>query len=252
MLRVVVFGVLMMLCGPASAFAQAMAPSSSPSPLPAGTLPFGRVKFGPNGIDRSGIVWSQCRGAEGQPGRWIPVEGAEVMHPTYVIERIALPPTAPEFSRPGTFYECVGADGNPGTPDPAVPAASSLPVGTKLVWESGMTIHRQGDADKDGFEVTYSSSGRAFTDAVGPVVVSGDRITVFSRVYGLDTSRYSRKVSIFRPGSPRPAAPTSCTIVVHGPSGHERTVETLPKPCTDLTNEEQSRAVAEARATMNG
>ena len=252
MLRVVLFGVLIVLCGPAGAFAQAAAPSPSPSPLPAGTLPFGRIKFGPSGIDRSGIVWSQCRGADGQAGRWIPVESAEVVHPTYIIERIALPRTAAEFSRPGTFYECIGADGNPGTPDPALPATSTLPVGTKLVWESGVTIRRAGETDKDGLQVMYASGGRAFTDEVGPVVVSGDRITVYSRVYAIDPTRYGRKVSIVRPGSPAPAAPTSCTVVVHGPSGHERTVETLPKPCTALTNEEQTRAVAEARATMNG
>ncbi|MBV8928317.1 MAG: hypothetical protein JO152_04230, partial [Mycobacteriaceae bacterium] len=180
MLRVVVIGVLIVLCGPVSAFAQTAAPLPSASPLPAGALPFGRIKFGASGLDRSGIVWSRCRGADGQPGRWIPVDSAEIVHPTYIVERIALPRSAPEFSRPGTFYECVGADDNPGTPDPAVPATSSLPVGTKLLWESGVTIRRAGETDKDGLQVMYSSGGRAFTDAVGPVVISGERITVFS------------------------------------------------------------------------
>jgi hypothetical protein len=208
--------------------------------------------FGPSGLDRSGIVLSRCRGADGQSGRWVMVESAEVVHPTYIVERIALPRTSPAFNAPSTFYECIGSDGNPGTADPAPPATSSLPVGTKLVWESGVTIRRAGDTDKDGLQVMYTSGGSAFTDAVGPVVVSGDRITVYSRLYSIDPSRYSRKVSIVRPGTRPPAAPSSCTIVVHGPSGHERTVQTLPKPCTALTNEERNSAIAEARATMNG
>ncbi|MBV8369649.1 MAG: hypothetical protein JO036_12080 [Candidatus Eremiobacteraeota bacterium] len=129
---------------------------------------------------------------------------------------------------------------------------STLPVGTKLLWESGVTIRRAGDTDQDAFEAMFPRGGRAFTDAVGPVVVSGDRITVFAHVYSIDASRYSRKVSIVRPGSRSPAQPASCTVVVHGPSGHERTVTTLAKPCTALTNEEVTGAVAEARATMNG
>ena len=248
MFRVVILGILTALCAPASALAQTVTPSPSGSPLPADALPFGRMIAAGA---RSPVVWSRCRGADGQPGRWIVVDSAETVHPTYIVERFALPRTAPEFSRPSTFYECVGADGAPGTPDPAVPATSTLPVGTKLLWESGVTIRRAGDTDQDALEAMFPRGGRAFTDAVGPVVVSGDRITVFAHVYSIDASRYSRKVSIVRPGSRSPAQPASCTVVVHGPSGHERPVATLPKPCTALTNEEVTGAVAEARATMN-
>lgn len=254
MLRVVAFGILTVLCAPTSVLAQTVAPSPSASPLPADALPADALPFGRmmGAGSVSGIVWSRCRGADGQPGRWVAVDSAEIVHPTYMIDRFALLRTAPAFSQRNGFYECIGADGSPGTPDPAVPATSTLPVGTKLLWESGVTIRRAGDTDQDALEATFPRGGRAFTDAVGPVVVSDNRITVFSRVYSIDATRYSRKVSIFRPGSHPPAPPTSCMVVVHGPSGHERPVSTLSKPCTALTNEETTGAISEARATMNG
>ncbi len=138
------------------------------------------------------------------------------------------------------------AQPSPPPPSPAQPPAA----GTKPAGESSVFLHRTGDAPDETLEIVLPIGGRAFTDAVGPVVVTAERIIVFSGVYGIDASRTSRNVSAVRPDATPAAAPASCAVLVHGPSGHERAVETLSRSCLALTDKDVASAVRDARSTM--
>jgi hypothetical protein len=207
----------------------------APSALPE-SLPFGRWTIVSGQVDESGIVWSRCRGANGQPGRWISVHPAEVVHPTFYFEREPLNRTltAPA-SKLGNFVECVGEDGAPGTPDPALPATSILPRGTTLDFGTSVSVKYEDTAAR--FAQTNMFALRdgetAFDDGSGPVIVTARHIAVFPNFYTLSVGGPANgSVEINRPGSARQAAPTSCSVAVYERRNAHRVVATENQPCT--------------------
>ena len=90
----------------------------------------------------------------------------------------------------------------------------------------------------------------AFDDGGGPVVVTASRIAVFPQASTLVVSSSGGIMSIYRPGAPVPAAPTSCRVVVYDRHGASHDVGTEAGSCTALSNAERQRVVREARAKL--
>jgi|GEM_PF-6409701 len=217
---------------------------------PDGALPFGTWTIANGRVDESGIVWSQCRSANGQAGRWIATRPAEVVHPTYMVERSSLQGTAARLS---PLVECVGQDGAPGVADPAVPAKSVLPRGTMLVYGATVRVHQTDEAARRARSTAFGlhEGETAFDDGGGPVIVTANRIAVFPQASTLFAGGADNvMMSIYRPGAPVPPAPTSCRVVVYDGHGAPRDVGAEAGTCTALSYEERQRVVRDARAQL--
>jgi hypothetical protein len=221
---------------------------------PDGALPFGRWTIVNGQVDESAIVWSRCRAANGQAGRWVATHPAEVVHPTYVVQREPLlgTPSSPA-AKLGTLVECVGEDGAPGVPEPAVPATAVLERGTTLVYAPTVGVHQ---TDETARHVHASEFGlhegeTAFDDGSGPVVVTASRIAVFPQTSTLVMMGSSGGLmTIHRPSEPVPAAPTSCRVVAFDNHGASHDVGAEAGSCTALSNAERQRVVRQARAKL--
>ena len=219
---------------------------------PDGALPFGRWAIVNGQIDESAIVWSQCRAANGQAGRWIATHPAEVVHPTYIVQREPLPPNSPA-AKLGPLVECVGDDGAPGVAEPAVPAVAALPRGTTLVYAPMVGVHQTDEAARHAHasEFGLREGETAFDDGSGPVVVTASRIAVFPQTSTLVMVGSSGGLmTIHRPGEPVPAAPTSCRVVAFDNHGASHDVGVEAGSCTALSNAERQRVVRDARAKL--
>ncbi|HWT04312.1 MAG TPA: hypothetical protein VN224_01015 [Xanthomonadales bacterium] len=230
------------------------ASAQTPATHPDGALPFGQWTIVNGQVDESAIVWSRCRSANGQTGRWIATHPAEVVHPTYVIQQGSVPRTPDSAAvKLGALVECVGEDGGPGAPDPAVPATAVLPRGTTLVYGSSVRVHQTDIAPPraHGFSFALHDGETASDDGSGPVIVTANRIAVFSRaatllVGGSNTG----SLSIYRPGAPVPPAPTSCRVIAYDRNSTPHEVGAEAGTCTALPNEERQRVVRDARAQL--
>jgi hypothetical protein len=235
---------------PLAALAQTPA---APPALPE-ALPFGQSTSVNGQVDDAGIVWSHCRGANGQPGRWISVHPAEVVHPTFVFQQQALVRTpADPVVRLGNVVECVGEDGAPGTPDPALPATAILPRGTTLDFGTSVSVKFEDTAARFAQSHVFGlrDGETAFDDGSGPVVVTASRIAVFPKFFTLSVGGHGNgNVRINRPGSARPAAPTSCSVAVYEGRNEHRVVATENQPCTALSRADLQRVVRDARTQL--
>ncbi|MDQ6943275.1 MAG: hypothetical protein M3169_12280 [Candidatus Eremiobacteraeota bacterium] len=232
----------------------ALAQTPAAPPAPPESLPFGKWTIVNGQVDESGIVWSRCRGANGQTGRWISVHPAEVVHPTYVIELEPLmrTPTAPA-AKLGNFVECVGDDGAPGMPDPALPATAILPRGTTRDFGIAVTVKFEDAAARFTQHHMFAlrDGETAFDDGTGPVIVTASRIAVFPNFFTLSVGGPANgSVNINRPGSARSAAPTSCSVAVYEGRNAHRVVATENQPCTALSRTELQRVVHDARTQL--
>jgi hypothetical protein len=218
---------------------------------PNGALPFGTWTIVNGQVDESSIVWSRCRAANGGSGRWIATRPAEVVHPTYVVQQGSLP-RPPDSAAPGALVECVGEDGALGAPDPAVPATAVLPRGTTLVYGSSVRVHQTDIAPSraHGFVFALHDGETASDDGSGPVVVTENRIAVFSRVATLIVGGSNGSLSIYRPGAPVPAASTSCRVFAYDRNSTPHEVGAEAGTCTALSNDERQRVVRDARAQL--
>ena len=220
---------------------------------PDGALPFGRWTIVNGQVDESAIVWSQCRAANGQAGRWVATRPAEVVHPTYVVQREPLlaTPSSPA-AKLGVLVECVGEDGAPGVPEPAVPATAVLPRGTTLVYGSSVRVHQMDVAPPRAHAVEFAlhDGESASDDGIGPVVVTANRIAVFSQASTLLVGGSNTNMSIYRPGAPVPPAPTSCRVLAYDRNSKAHEVGSEAVSCIKLTNEERQRLVRDARAQL--
>ncbi len=226
----------------------------APPALPE-ALPFGQSTIANGQVDESGIVWSQCRGANGRPGRWISVHPVEVVHPTFVFQQQALVRTpADPVVKLGNLVECVGADGAPGTPVPALPATAILPRGTSLDFGTSVSVKFEDTAARfvQSHVFGLRDGETAFDDGSGPVVVTASRIAVFPKFFTLSVGGPGNvNYSINRPGNARPAAPTSCSVAVYeGRRNEHRVVATENQPCTALSRAELQRVVHDARTQL--
>ena len=239
-----------LLFAPLGALAQTPAP---PPALPE-SLPFGRSTIVNGQVDESGIVWSRCRGANGQTGRWISVHPAEVVHPTYSFQQEPLMRTlSVRAAKLGSFVECVGEDGTPGTPDPAVPATAILPRGTTLDFGIAVTVKFEDTAARFVQNILFAlrDGDTAFDDGSGPVIVAASRIAVFPNFYTLSVGGAATgSVNINRPGSAPSATPTSCSVTVYEGRNAHRVVATENQPCTALSRAELQRVVHDARTQL--
>jgi hypothetical protein len=217
-------------------------------------LPFGQSTSVNGQVDDSGIVWSHCRGANGQPGRWISVRPAEVVHPTFVFQQQALLRTpADPVVKLGNFVECVGEDGAPGTPVPALPATAIIPRGTTLDFGTSVSVKFEDTVARFAQSHVFGlrDGETAFDDGSGPVVVTSSRIAVFPKFFTLSVGGPGNvNVRINRPGSARPAAPTSCSVAVYEGRNEHRVVATENQPCTALSRAELQRVVRDARTQL--
>jgi hypothetical protein len=221
---------------------------------PDGALPFGPWTMVNGQSDESAIVWSRCRAPNGGAGRWIATHPAEVVHPTYVVQREplqAMPDSA--AAKLGALVECVGEDGAPGVADPAVPATSVLPRGTTLVYGSSVRVHQMDVAPPRSHTIAFAlhDGESASNDGAGPVVVTANRIAIFSQASTLlvGGSNFG-SLSIYRPGAPVPAPPTSCRVFAYDRNGTPHEAGSEAGSCIKLTNEERQRLVRDARAQL--
>ena len=232
--------------------ALAQTPAAPPA-LPE-ALPFGPSTIVNGHVDESAIVWSHCRGANGQSGRWISVRPAEVVHPTFVFQQQALVRTpADPLVKLGNIVECVGADGAPGTPEPALPATAILPRGTSLDFGASVSVKFEDVVARFAQSHVFGlrDGETAFDDGSGPVVVTSSRIAVFPKFFTLSVGGPGDgNARISRPGSAPPAAPTSCGVTVFEPRNSPRVVATENQPCTALSRAEVQRVVRDARTQL--
>jgi hypothetical protein len=182
------------------------------------------------------------------------VHPAEVVHPTFYFQQEPLMRTltAPA-AKLGNFVECVGEDGAPGTPDPALPATAILPRGTTLDFGIAVTVKFEDTVARFAQDHLFAlrDGETAFDDGSGPVIVTARSIAVFPNFFTLSVGGPANgSVSINRPGSARSAAPTSCSVAVYEGRNTHRVVATENQPCTALSHAELQRVVHDARTQL--
>lgn len=239
---------------PFGALAQTAPPASPPHADDA--LPFGQWTIVNRQVDESAIIWSRCRGRNGETGRWIAAHPAEVVHPTYVVQPEPLMKNVAAYgAKLGGLVECVADDGSPGTPDPAVPPTAVLPRGTTIEYGNPVGVEY---FDTEHRVMRHYAFGlrdgeTAFDDGSGPVIVTAGRIAVFPRSYTLSMhGSSSMNFAIRRPGSPAAATPTTCSVVLmNGQDPADRkVVATETKGCTALSLPDRERLIRDARTQL--
>jgi hypothetical protein len=90
----------------------------------------------------------------------------------------------------------------------------------------------------------------ASDDGIGPVVVTANRIAVFSQASTLLVGGSNTNMSIYRPGAPVPPAPTSCRVFAYDRNSKAHEVGSEAGSCIKLSNEERQRLVRAARAQL--
>lgn len=229
----------MLLVAPAITAAQTAPPHSSDA------LPFGRWTIVDHKRDDSAIVWSRCLQADGGPGRWVQVQPLEVVRPTYFVQNALLnkalvPP----------LVECLGNNGLPGHPEPALPANALILPGSRISYQSTVQVERydatQRQTKSYGFPV--GGEAAAYDDVGGPVVVTTSEIEAFPPTFRLVANGDSM-LTIRRPEQALARPASHCTVRF---TDELRSVVIAKRDsaCTALSKEERDHLVAEARATI--